>query len=786
MQSNRKTRGFSLGETLIVVAIIVALAAVAFVSVPAYLRSLTQLERDGIAKEIFIAAQNHLTMAESQGYLGKNGYGTLEADKTGKTNTQGIYYFVVSSGNLFSGSGNEVLKQMLPFASVDETVRLGGSYIIRYQKSPALVLDVFYSDPNGRFKHSFAGGEYDTLVASYREAAAKSDRRYYKETGDNSVIGWYGGAAAAALPTKTLKAPEIEIINAEKLQVLVSNPNGVDGNITLILTGETSKNQVAIPVFVGAGTGDAGNVPISGPTTDSSVFNGTSYCTVTLDDITVQGKHFAELFATLAPGENITVQAVAFNNSALSNIAYSAEKKTNSLYADLDAAGTTASIANIRHLENLDSSLSKLGTAVQNTAGADRSITLTSAVQTTDLDWKEFDSIITGTALSTDPYTYSVQVYSVSGTSAHTSEGCYHPVTLSQAISYNGQSHTIQNIRVSETTGTAAGLFGEAGSSSTSTTIENLKLKDFSVSVSSASGAGGALAGQLTNVTVNNVVAIQSSGHTTADITSVGNAGGLIGQMTGGSVQASAAALTVTSTGGNAGGLVGYASGTAFSASYSGGHTDQGEYYNHDTDGKRTTAIYNVTGSGSVGGLIGKGENVEAQYCYSTCSVSGATAGGLIGEAGKDDEDTATCEIKNSYCTGLVSGNTVNVSGNTVNAFLGSGALLAASTGNQYYSIINEVDKDGGGKEYIGPGAANVADLDASTASYNAFVGAFDDWTKAQPYDGDLATYYKQMFNLQSVVRLGWTPPAGDFFVATHYGDWPAPEIFFINTPTAP
>ena len=54
--------------------------------------------------------------------------------------------------------------------------------------------------------------------------------------------------------------------------------------------------------------------------------------TVTLDDITASNKlHFAELFDGFVPGENITIQAIAYSNSALSNIAYSGEKKTNSL-----------------------------------------------------------------------------------------------------------------------------------------------------------------------------------------------------------------------------------------------------------------------------------------------------------------------------------------------------------------------------------------------------------------------------------------------------------------------
>ena len=67
MEKNRKDKGFSLAELLIVVAIVTILLGVSFVAVQNHQRSMTRLEFDTIAKEIFVAAQNHLTAAESQG-----------------------------------------------------------------------------------------------------------------------------------------------------------------------------------------------------------------------------------------------------------------------------------------------------------------------------------------------------------------------------------------------------------------------------------------------------------------------------------------------------------------------------------------------------------------------------------------------------------------------------------------------------------------------------------------------------------------------------------------------
>jgi prepilin-type N-terminal cleavage/methylation domain-containing protein len=87
MKRNRKNAGFSMGELLVVVAILVILMGLGFVALIQYQRTLKQLELDGIAKEIFVAAQNHLTMADSQGLLEGKTDGTADAEKD-------VYYFV--------------------------------------------------------------------------------------------------------------------------------------------------------------------------------------------------------------------------------------------------------------------------------------------------------------------------------------------------------------------------------------------------------------------------------------------------------------------------------------------------------------------------------------------------------------------------------------------------------------------------------------------------------------------------------------------------------------------
>ena len=220
MTRNRKNSGFTLAEVLIVVAITVILMGVAFVGVQSYQRSSTRLEFDGIAKEIFIAAQNHLTAAESQGYLKieNNQFGHLGT--LSDSEKEDIYYILASD------TESEIKNLMLPNYALD-SMAMGGSYIIRYQPSSATVLDVFYSRPGRSSLLTVTGktlteADYPTLMSdtvNYRKGGEKNRENYNKE---NVVVGWYGGAEAVPRGIR-LQAPSFEVINAEKLHVKVTD-----------------------------------------------------------------------------------------------------------------------------------------------------------------------------------------------------------------------------------------------------------------------------------------------------------------------------------------------------------------------------------------------------------------------------------------------------------------------------------------------------------------------------------------------------------------------------------
>ena len=704
MNRTKLQRGFTLAETLIVVAIITILSGVSFIAVQNHMRSLAQLERDGIAKEIFVAAQNHLTMAEHEGYLGLDDYGTQE------NKDKGTYYFV-GKGAAFGG--NNLLKVMLPFGAVDETVRLGGSYIIRYQRDTGRVLDVFFSWPNQRFPHTF-GNELDKLEAYTGEGNVK--RRNYT---DGSVIGWYGGEAAQTLATLSLEPPVLEVINQERLQVIVTDPNfGKTGaSLQLIIKGVSSKKEKAIPL----GALSTSTVPVETGALQNVY-------TVTLDDITMSGRHFAELFESFVPGENITIQAIAYSNSALSNIAYSGEKKTNSLFADLteetSTSGSetvtrgTALISNIRHLENLDVGISK---------AAYTKLNIANAKQTTDLNWEDFKEKI-GDKNNTIIYQKDAKPDLGGGT---TKAGCYMPVSPENPLAYDGANHRISNVLVN--IDQHAGVFGEMVSGSR---VSDLLVYNASIT-SSSDGAGG-----------------------------------LIGSMSGTTVERCAANGTVTGDTA-AGGLIGLASSGTVKACYSAGHTEDGSYEKWVGTGETGNGC-DVTGT-TAGGLIGNAGSTAIEFSYSTCSATGDEVGGLIG--------SGSGTVTSCYATGLVKG-----TGDEAKEGAFAGNYTGSSiSGSHYYMIINERPTEENGNKAIsyldpiggGTPSGGILALDRDAEEYETFVGS--DWADAVPNDKSLVTYYQGTYPFPTVAQLGATVSEDDHFINTHYGDWPAPEIFVIN-----
>ncbi|MCR5664856.1 MAG: hypothetical protein K6G17_08320 [Oscillospiraceae bacterium] len=752
MRTNRKKSGFTLAETLLVVALVLVLAGLAFIAVINYLRGLRQLEFDGTAKEIFVVAQNHLSLAKSQGYLGRAEFGTEEEDDSG--NGTGVYYYVVSGNDRSVLGDDSALGLMLPSASIEETARLSGSYVVRYNKEAGIVMDVFFSTKSGtRFGHDYTSGEYDSLISDYRDTetvSKKAERRDYPL--DHSVLGYYGGAEASAPASDLkLKAPSLKIVNAETLKVIVTNPNtenlAANGiRLQLKITGKTSGNTKTV-TLIGSGGSYYGTSPGS--------------FELVLDDVTTDGGHFAQLLGTdanttfvgdaLIPGEDIEIEAVCFSSTVVTNIATSGKQTTNSLYGDgTDVDGHVAQVANIRHLENLSQAVSDLN----KNGNASASVSYSKAEQTTDLSWTDFRTAI-------DPdHPEDVHITHAADAAA-SPDGCFDPVNPAAALEYAGGSHRISDVKVNDAGN--AGLFGTLGDGSK---VSDLALLDFDVT--STANSAGALVGSATDTEISGVIAYNNRGSSEAslEIRGAGASGGLVGTLRGGEISDSAAAVYVSASAGSAGGLLGQAADdeVEISGCYAGGHTQGGRYLSTTTAGAEARVNVIATG-GSAGGLVGASTvALDVDHSYSTCSVSGSAAsGGLIGTA-------SAGTVNNCYATGQVTGS------GTKGALAGVAGSLSGSD-NHYFELVTQtLSPTGSGGDSLSASA-----LDDTLTSYQGFVD--DSLDPAVSYDALLTMTYQGSYALKTVSQLGGT--GSQSFLSAHFGDWPAYETLVKNVKKA-
>jgi hypothetical protein len=555
----------------------------------------------------------------------------------------------------------------------------------------------------------------------------KNSRRTYT---DGSILGWYGGMNADDLPTLSLDAPTLRIVNEEKLYVEVTDSNSTKTGalLKLIITGVDSKSKKAYELKIGSGSMDR-----------VKYYN--NVYTMILDDVTLSNMHFGDITAEsgpgFIPGENVEVQAVAYSTSALANIAYSQKGVENSLYGSINDAKNTAYIGNIRHLENLDKAVSNLN----NTA-----IPIAAAEQTDSFSWPDFcknnkkiESKSTTGSESESGYD-SVCIYPGSGSA--TTAGSYRPIEPKYSLTYDGKGYSISEVKVKD-----AADVGVFGKTTTVTKISNLELLDFDLE---GSATGGALAGSLSGCTVSNVLARNSTNASDANIDAQ-VAGGLIGNLVSGTVEYSAAAVIVNADN-TAGGFVGKADSGTIKGCYSGGHTKEGSYTEWVEE---TGNSYDVTGT-TAGGLVGDSKATISES-YSTCSVSGTTAGGFAG--------TASGSITKCYATGLLDQES---GGSAVFAFLGSGS--PSLSGNYYYSLVNMVQKEEeGAKEgetqpmlpYSGykteTGLSQMKPIDLNVDQYNAYVGKPDKWNSAIAYDPVLIQYYGRKYPLGTIETLTGT-----------------------------
>ena len=735
----RAKRGFTMAELLAVIAIIAVMAGLAFVGITQAQKNAQQLELDGTAKEIFIAAQNHLSEADAQGVLAR-----VKNDEKGSDGrASGTYFFAVNGAtDQRLETPMNMLNVMLPYGSIDQSVRVGGTYVIEYDFDSATVRGVFYAKSQAPLfgapaNFVFTDDDYSALFPGLEGPEHKTDRQSYR----GAIIGYYGGEDAGALKGSKLNKPLLKVVNAERLEAIVTNKNVGEAfaaeqpTLVLIIEGETSGAHKTLTLVKNGAPQALGS--LGGTTDGGKTFH------IFLDDVTTKGGHFVTNFGTynpttkeggFIPGENLQIRAVSYSTQKLTNIARSSKLRRNSLFGSLVAAApatgttpgaastttsySTAKISNIRHLENLSKAISAfdpLDTASWGTSGGPMT-----AEQTIDLSWSAFATQISATD-SAFKSASEVQIYDAGGSSANSAAGSYMPVDLTDGYTFDGKAHRVVDVNID--TGTLnGGLFGSVSNA----TINDLELVNFSVNASEHDA--GTLVGSASNSTITRVLAhneVSSGDDSGYTIHGGGNAGGLVGSMSAGSVSGCAAAVYVDATNA-AGGLVGSADGNAaISYSYAGGHTTAGTY----EGGRYASNVRGSTAGGLVGSLTG-----TATSCYSTCSVWGSAVGALVGNGGS---------YSGSYAVGSV----------------------------------NEE-------------AWDVTDLDNNVLNqntYDALVGGGKN--PAAPYDGTLVSKYGGKYSFKTILELSegagsLKPSTGNVLTKqldTHYGDWPGIVAIVVN-----
>ena len=322
--AKRNTRGFTLTEVLLAVAILIVLMGLAMIPITRHQRSLRQTELDGKAETVYMAAQNRLAQLQSSGrgadYAAdralplNNIPWDAEQDKYAPTT---LYYTTSDTKENASSAANAILPQ-----DQLEKELWDANWVIEYDPASGSVYAVFYSEKP--MTYSFDG---------FNDLRSR-DRRLQ----NGAVVGYYGGDSTLTEDTGTL-SPKFEIENKERLLLKVTcgsprDPLHFYVTITDSFGHSTSRMEI---------TG-----------TELSVSYRTYTATMVLDELT-DGMRFSQQrrFNALTPGADLTIKVEVVSDSKLVD-SVTGKLTTNSLFASLQDGGATAVVNYARHLQNLD------------------------------------------------------------------------------------------------------------------------------------------------------------------------------------------------------------------------------------------------------------------------------------------------------------------------------------------------------------------------------------------------------------------------------------------------
>ncbi len=382
-EHTQKTQGFSLAEVLMTVAILLILLALIVPAVFVLQKNLRQKELDSKAETIYMAVQERLTDLYSSGAIDTYNPAT-HTDITSVGTVPGDYDENVQSVVLDSDSvyalvsGRNSTNAIVNDEVLDSALK-NGHFVVEYipyvkslegnrQLTAATVYAVYYSE------------DREDVSASYYDGNAISDR-YNRDLRDKSgrlkdgaKVGYYGGSNAnSGSSTNSLDIVSAVITSNEEVNkavIKVRKPITLsDTQITYTFTLEDEYGHQRVITYANSGYHVGDNLVNSSAFKKPGTAGVSRTFEITLDDLSSDQTRFVNLFGekstlgdadnNLVTGSNITLRVSAKSNDHTVSASDIVTVKGNSIFAYDEknpVSDGTAYITTGRHLQNLDES----------------------------------------------------------------------------------------------------------------------------------------------------------------------------------------------------------------------------------------------------------------------------------------------------------------------------------------------------------------------------------------------------------------------------------------------
>lgn len=723
MKEKRRSRGFTLTEMLVSIAMLAILAGLLIPVSASMYRRFRLTEMDDFARQICVAAQNELTAMKATGRL------EAFAKQTDQRLTQQPQDYPKTDNDGWKDlytvySADQAAEDFLLRAgdSLSQATEHGGYFLLELNPLTGDVYSAFYSEQ----------------PFTYEQISAWADRSRETRLGEKDLIGYYSAASAdyGAVGVPEKFCPTIELIDGEELYVKIDCGG-------LMALRRTQRNLTVTLTVKGA---SGGEVPFT--------YRGGTDFFVERDSITLykvldsldEDNAFAAVFKNsgIKAGDDITVQAaITYDdpNQGLNIIGETGLAQGNSLFGAVvtgDDGSGQFQVSRVRHLNNLQDSI--LTGDAADAAKACRKVVQTAPISFLFQDWKDGDwcpaSKWTGNPMGEFRPIQNHALFGAEESEAPAMRACY-----------DGQNNVLKGFVFGVNDHGRSALFGTASH----TDFQNIRLADCQANGMYAAMLGGYLS----------QCSIENCG---AYLTTQDENGSYYNDM-----DDRRARYMVQSNYliGQAGGLAAYADRTTITASF--GAVD----------------VTCSSENGYAGGLAGYLNNCQLEACYASGNISAPNrsngAGGLVGTISNDYQDAMKSSVKRCYATGHVT------AGQNAGGLLGRAAGTVSgcvSYGKVTTGAETEDTSTSGGFIGNSNGALRISDCRyLSQAKYNATYHAPNGVT-ASGYSALKETAHVGESHPYSVGLRGLGIPfplcqyQGNRI--DHYGDWP--EAYQLQT----